>query len=103
MSYKVGDEVHIEDDEASAGTKTGHVRWILGISLVAAILILSLVWIFGAFTQSDVENESSRAGVDAETASEAVETDPILTDSDNDPTEIEAAEDDTVNGVEVVN
>ena len=102
MSYKVGDEVHIEDDDASAGTKTGHVRWILGISLLAAVAILSAIWIFGAFTQSDVENESSRASTEQETPAETMDTDPVLTDADNDPAELETPQDDTVNGVEVV-
>ena len=102
MSYKVGDEVHIEDDDASAGTKTGHVRWILGISLFAAVAILAAIWIFGAISQSDVENESTRASTEQETPAEAMDTDPVLTDADNDPAGLDTPQDDTVNGVEVV-
>lgn len=59
MSYKEGDEIHIDDDEASAGEKTGHVRWILGISLFAALALMSIVWITGALTQGDSAEESS--------------------------------------------
>ena len=49
MSYKEGDEIHIEDDDAMAAESTGHLRWILLISLLAAILILSIIWIAGTF------------------------------------------------------
>ncbi|MDE1467697.1 hypothetical protein [Aurantiacibacter sp. D1-12] len=50
MSYKEGDEVHIEDDDAKAGETTGHVRWILAISLLAALVVMSLVWIIPALS-----------------------------------------------------
>ena len=62
MSYKKGDEIHIEDDDASAGNKTGHVRWILGFSLFAAIIFLSAIWMFGAWTQGDIEEEITVSG-----------------------------------------
>lgn len=40
--------VHIEDDDARAAQTTGHLRWILGIGLVAAIIAMSVVWIVPA-------------------------------------------------------
>lgn len=40
--------VHIEDDDARAAQTTGHLRWILGIGLVAAIIAMSVVWIIPA-------------------------------------------------------
>lgn len=40
--------VHIEDDDARGGETTGHVRWILGIGLVGAIVAMSLIWIIPA-------------------------------------------------------
>ena len=49
MSYKEGEQIHIEDDDAMAGESTGRVRWILALSLLAAIGILSAIWITGAF------------------------------------------------------
>ncbi len=55
MSYKEGEKIHIEDDDAMAGAKTGTVRWVLLISLLAAILILSVIWIAGAWLQNNEE------------------------------------------------
>lgn len=47
---KDGDEIHIDDMEASGGAKTGHMRWVLGIGLVLAIVVMSLVWIVPALS-----------------------------------------------------
>ena len=46
--HREDEPVHIEDDDASAGSKEGVVRWVLLISTLAAILILSIIWITGA-------------------------------------------------------
>ncbi len=54
---KQGDEVHIDDTEASGGQKTGHVRWILGIGTLLGVVLLSIVWITGSLTQGDAEEE----------------------------------------------
>lgn len=40
--------IHIEDDEATGAVKTGHMRWVLAISLVLAIIVMSAVWIVPA-------------------------------------------------------
>lgn len=45
-----GNEVHSEVDEARAGSTPNVLRWILAISLIAAIALLSAIWIFGATT-----------------------------------------------------
>ena len=50
-----GDEVHFETDEARGASTPNIVRWILGISLVAAIALLSAIWIFGAARHVDEE------------------------------------------------
>lgn len=39
------DEIHIEDDDARAAHTTGHMRYVLGIGLLIAIIAMSLVWI----------------------------------------------------------
>ncbi|APE28006.1 hypothetical protein [Aurantiacibacter gangjinensis] len=57
MSYEKDGEIHIDEQEASAGRGNGHVRVILAVSLFAAIALLSAIWIFGAFSQGDVEEE----------------------------------------------
>jgi len=54
-----GGELHSETDEARAGSTPHVVRWILGISLAAAIILLSAIWIFGAATQGDIEEEAN--------------------------------------------
>jgi len=54
-----GGEFHSETDEARAGSTPHVVRWILGISLAAAIVLLSAIWIFGAATQDESETHAS--------------------------------------------
>ncbi len=53
-----GDEVHIETDEARGGSSPNIVRWILAISLFAAIALLSLIWITGAATRGEPETSA---------------------------------------------
>ena len=55
-----GNEVHAEGDEARAGSTPNIVRWVLAISLLAAILLLSAIWIFGAAT-TDKEDRVATA------------------------------------------
>lgn len=43
--HKEGNEIHIDDTEASGGRKTGHMRWVLGIGLLLAIIAMSIIWI----------------------------------------------------------
>src|SRR5688572_26440980 len=46
-----GDEVHFETDEARGASSPNIVRWVLAISLFAAIALLSVIWITGAATR----------------------------------------------------
>ncbi len=49
MSTKDKDgRIHIEDDDAMAAQSTGKLRYILGFSLLAAIVLLSIIWMTGA-------------------------------------------------------
>lgn len=90
-----GDEVHMETDEARAGESRGAVRWILGISLFAAIILLSAIWIFGAFTQDDVESQATVTGTIQAAEDDGSDTDSIVSeDADN----IEGAAGDEVAG-----
>ena len=57
------DEVHVDTDEARGGSTPHVVRWMLGISLVAAIVLLSAIWMFGAATQGDREEEITATGI----------------------------------------
>lgn len=40
--------IHIEDDDARGAHTTGHMRWVLGIGLVVAVIAMSLIWILPA-------------------------------------------------------
>lgn len=52
MAYEKDEEVHIEDDDARAASSPGILRYILGISLLLAIIAMSVVWIVPALTGS---------------------------------------------------
>lgn len=75
-----GDEVHVETDEARGGSTPHIVRWVLGISLVAAIVLLSAVWMFGALSEREVGREIDSASISgqADAASEPSDTDGIV-------------------------
>ena len=82
-----GNEVHAETDAARAGATPHIVRWILLISLFAAIVLLSIIWITGAATQSDEESEVSVDSMAGDGPSEG--TDSIVGENAD---EIDAAE-----------
>ncbi len=54
---KRGDEIHVDETEASGGSKEGVVRYVLIISLFLAIAFLSIIWITGALTQDGDEEQ----------------------------------------------
>ena len=43
-----GDEVHLNETEATAGAKAQGVRYVLGVSLLLAVIAMSAVWIWGS-------------------------------------------------------
>jgi hypothetical protein len=43
-----GDEVHLNETEATAGVKQHGVRYVLGFSLLLVVIALSAVWILGS-------------------------------------------------------
>lgn len=47
----VDEHVEMTDEEASSGVKGHNVRYVLAISLVAVIVILSAIWIVPALLQ----------------------------------------------------
>jgi hypothetical protein len=49
--HKDGEEIHVDDTEASGGSKPGVMRWVLGISLLLAVVAMSAVWIIPALTR----------------------------------------------------
>ncbi|MCM8558011.1 hypothetical protein [Sphingomicrobium sediminis] len=43
-----GDEVHVTEEEATGAVKPHVGRWVLGISVLLAVIAMSLVWIIPA-------------------------------------------------------
>ena len=76
-----GNEIHAEGDEARAGSTPNIVRWVLGISLLAAILLLSAIWIFGAATTEE-EDRVANATDRMENASDGESTDSQVSGRD---------------------
>lgn len=46
-----GDEVHVTETEASAGSQPHIVRYVLGVSLLLVVILLSAIWIFGSISR----------------------------------------------------
>ncbi|MGV3555462.1 MAG: hypothetical protein ACO1OD_09415 [Croceibacterium sp.] len=72
-----GNEIHAEADEARAGSTPNIVRWVLAISLLAAVLLLSAIWIFGAAT-TDEEDRVATATDRIENSEDGESTDSIV-------------------------
>ena len=43
-----GDEVHLNETEATAATKATGMRYVLGFSLLMVVIAMSLVWIIAS-------------------------------------------------------
>ena len=43
-----GDEVHLNETEATAGAKAQGLRYVLGFSLLLVVIAMSAVWIIGS-------------------------------------------------------
>ena len=43
-----GDEVHLNETEATGGVKQQGVRYVLGFSLLLVVIALSAIWILGS-------------------------------------------------------
>ena len=71
--------VHRTTEEARGGSTQNTVRWVLGISLAGAIIAMSAIWIFGAASQSDAEDEANVATCQSEAQAErSSSTDSIV-------------------------
>jgi hypothetical protein len=52
-------KIHLTTDEARGGTTSHGVRWVLAFSLLAAIVLLSIMWMTSASMHSDAEDKTS--------------------------------------------
>lgn len=55
-------ETRIDTTDARAGSNEGVVRWVLLISLTLAIVALSAIWITGALSEGQIEEEGTSEG-----------------------------------------
>jgi hypothetical protein len=46
-----GDEVHVSQEEASGGVQPHVVRYVLGVSLLLIVVLMSAIWILGSVTR----------------------------------------------------
>ena len=70
--------VHIDEQDASGGSKEGVVRWVLAGGLLLAIILLSITWIVPALMQGDVEEEATVSGEIQSMENEGDGTDSIV-------------------------
>ena len=97
--HKEGDEIHIDDVEASGGSKEGVVRYVLAGGLILAIILMSVVWIVPAMTQGDVEEEATVSGEISSMEEEGDSTDSILGTDEEQVGDDEVTQED---GIEVI-
>ena len=43
-----GDELHVSEEEASGGVQPHIVRYVLGVSLLLVVVLMSAIWILGS-------------------------------------------------------
>jgi hypothetical protein len=73
-----GERVHADVDEARAGSTPNIVRWVLTISLLAAIVLLTAIWVIGAWS-SDQDTQTVDAQIRA--AEQGRQNDSIVSDN----------------------
>ncbi|AXB77565.1 hypothetical protein [Novosphingobium sp. P6W] len=61
-----GQEVHIDKEDARAGSTPGVVRYVLMISLAIAIVALSAIWLTGSLSTPDTGGTADTAKAVAE-------------------------------------
>ena len=49
--HREGEEVHLNEEEASGASKPHIVRYVLGVSLLLAVFLMSAIWIIGSITR----------------------------------------------------
>ncbi len=72
-------ETHLDETRASGGSKEGVVRWVLVIGTLLAIVLLTIIWMTGALTQGDQEEEITATGnIEAQADDRGDGTDSVL-------------------------
>ena len=100
--HKEGEEVHLDETEASGGSKEGVVRWVLAGGLLLAIILLSVTWIVPALNTGDVEEEGTVSGQISSMEDDGDDTDSIVTDLGDDAVAVPQDQTTTEDGLEVI-
>lgn len=77
---KRGDEVHMDETEASGGSKENVVRWMLIIGLVLAVGFLSVIWMTGALTHDGYEPQSDTPAAETPATDAGMDTTKAMTE-----------------------
>lgn len=73
-----GDEIHADVDEARAGSTPNVTRWVLTFGLLGAIVLLTAIWVIGAWS-SDQHTHTASAQIRA-AQDNGDQTDSIVSD-----------------------
>lgn len=73
-----GDEIHAEVDEARAASTPNVTRWVLTFGLLGAIILLTAIWVIGAWS-SDQHTQTVDAQIRA-AQNNSDQTDSIVSD-----------------------
>jgi hypothetical protein len=78
-----GEQIHMDVDEARAASTPNVTRWVLTFGLLGAIILLTLIWVIGAWS-SDQHTQTVDAQIRAEEkAGSGGNTDSIVGDQPN--------------------
>lgn len=53
------DEVHVDTDEARAGSTPHVVRWILGVGLVLIVVLFTIIVLIGGASEGEIEDDQT--------------------------------------------
>jgi hypothetical protein len=59
--HRIGDEVHLNEDEARGGSTPAIVRYVLLVSLALAVLAMSAIWISRALYEGPSRGQAVTA------------------------------------------
>jgi len=74
-----GDQIRVEGDEARAGSTPNVTRWVLAFGLIGAIVLLTAIWVIGAWS-SDQNTQTVDAQIRAEQKARDGANDGIVSD-----------------------
>jgi hypothetical protein len=73
-------EIHLDSDEARAGSNSNVVRWVLGIGLLLAVIGMSLAWIIPSLNHGPetMNAQNVQGNMERNSATQGTSTDSIV-------------------------